>query len=315
MIHDYWMHRKDEEFVKSFLPGIREVLAWHQKNLQQNKLLGKLRYWSFVDWPDEWPWKGSDELSGVPAGALEGNSSILSMQYAYTLAKAAEIFKALGRPAEGEKYAETAKEISSAVYKLCRDKEKGLISDTPDKKEFSQHANVMAVLANVIPKAEEAPVLKRILNDKSLIQCTIYYRFYMNQAFKKAGLGDMYTEMLNPWQNMLSMGLTTFAERPEPTRSDCHAWSASPNYDFLATVCGIEPSIAGFKRVKIEPRLGNLDWVEGKVPHPYGAIEVKFKRKGAGVLAEITLPRDLPGDFVWNGKKVPLHVGYQKIEL
>jgi alpha-L-rhamnosidase len=47
------------------------------------------------------------------------------------------------------------------------------------------------------------------------------------------------------------LGLTTFAEKPDPTRSDCHAWSASPNYDFLATVAGIEPALPGFKTVKI----------------------------------------------------------------
>ena len=27
MIHDYWMHRSDDAFVRSFLPGIRTVLS------------------------------------------------------------------------------------------------------------------------------------------------------------------------------------------------------------------------------------------------------------------------------------------------
>lgn len=33
--------------------------------------------------------------------------------------------------------------------------------------------------------------------------------------------------------------LPTFAEKPDPTRSDSHAWSAPPNYNFLALVAGI----------------------------------------------------------------------------
>jgi hypothetical protein len=44
-----------------------------------------------------------------------------------------------------------------------------------------------------------------------------------------AGLGERYLETLAPWRDMLTMGLTTFAERPEPTRSDCHAWSSGAN--------------------------------------------------------------------------------------
>ena len=37
---------------------------------------------------------------------------------------------------------------------------------------------------------------------------------------------------------MLDLGLTTVPEKPEPTRSDSHAWSAHPNYGLLATVLG-----------------------------------------------------------------------------
>ena len=52
---------------------------------------------------------------------------------------------------------------------------------------------------------------------------------------------------------MLNRGLTTWAETADPTRSDCHAWSASPNYDLLSIVAGIQPAAPGFKRVRIEP--------------------------------------------------------------
>ena len=46
---------------------------------------------------------------------------------------------------------------------------------------------------------------------------------------------------------MLQLGLTTWAEKPEPTRSDSHAWSAHPNYGLLATIIfggGIASTIA-----------------------------------------------------------------------
>jgi hypothetical protein len=114
---------------------------------------------------------------------------------------------------------------------------------------------------------------------------------------------------------MLDLGLTTFAEKPDPTRSDCHAWSASPNYDFLATIAGIEPASPGFKTVKIEPHLGELTEIEGKMPHPDGTISFKLKRKGdTGIEGEITLPENLTGTFVWKGKTLKL-AGKTNIEF
>jgi hypothetical protein len=118
------------------------------------------------------------------------------------------------------------------------------------------------------------------------------------------------------WRDMLKVGLTTFAEKEEPTRSDCHAWSASPNYDFLATICGIMPAKPGFSSVRIEPALGELQQATGILPHPDGDIKVSLQRKGTnGISADITLPGKLTGIFVWKGKQVPLKSGEQKIQL
>ncbi|MBA7607696.1 hypothetical protein ES703_14861 [subsurface metagenome] len=133
---------------------------------------------------------------------------------------------------------------------------------------------------------------------------------------RKAGLADDYVDRLGPWREMLDLGLTTFAEEPDPTRSDCHAWSSSPNYNFLATVCGIEPAEPGFKSVRIAPALGSLTWVEGRMPHPLGDIKVRLQRRGDdGVSGEITLPAKLMGTFVWKDKEIPLRSGAQNIDL
>ena len=99
----------------------------------------------------------------------------------------------------------------------------------------------MGVLAGSIPASQAPAVMQKVLSDASLSQATFYYRFYLNLALQKAGMGDLYYSQLQPWRQMIANGLTTFAENPDPTRSDCHAWSSSPNYDFLATICGVKP--------------------------------------------------------------------------
>ena len=124
----------------------------------------------------------------------------------------------------------------------------------------------------------------------------------MFRALVKTGMADLYIDQIQPWKDMLDIGLTTFAERPEPTRSDCHAWSASPNYDLLAIVAGIMPASPGFKTVKIAPALGDLKAVTATMPHPDGEIKVDLKKEGAQLSVKVELPKDLSGVFEWNGK-------------
>jgi hypothetical protein len=158
--------------------------------------------------------------------------------------------------------------------------------------------------------------MQQILYDTSLSQATFYYRFYLTQALKKAGMADVYYSQLKPWRDMLAIGLTTFAENPEPSRSDCHAWSASPDYDFLATICGIMPASAGFAAVKIQPALGELTMVNGSMPHPLGNIVVSLKRKGVnGIAGAVTLPAGLTGNFIWKNKSIMLKSGSQNIDI
>ncbi len=315
MTYDYWMHRKDDKFIQSLLPNVEKVLAWYERKLDPKKnMLGPLNWWQFVDWAKPWQWDDKANIGGVPNGATLGNSSTISFQYAYTLGQAAAIFETFGQKNKAIYYKNLANLISKSTYEKCYDATRGEVADTPEKKVFSQHANIFAILSSSVPKANQKVVMEKILNDTTLIQATYYFKFYQTQALKKAGLGDQYYSTLQPWREMINIGLTTFAEKEEPTRSDCHAWSASPNYDFLATICGIMPDAPGFEKVLIQPSLGLLNHVEGKMPHPNGEIKVSLKRKGkTGIEAEIILPEKTKGRFVWNRKTLALKAGKQKI--
>ncbi len=316
MVRDYWMHRDDPDFVASFLPGIESVLAFHERHLDESGMLGPVPWWNFVDWTDQWPWDNDLNTGGVPTGAEKGRSSILTLQYVMALQNAADLFRAFHREAEAEHYRALADQVKGSVWGLCWDEKRGLLADSPDKENFSQHANLLAVLTDAAPASIQKELMVKVASDKSLIQCTYYYRFYLYWAMKTAGLGESYIGMLEPWREMLRRGLSTFAERPEPTRSDCHAWSASPNYELLASVCGIEPGSPGFKTVRVEPYLGPLTWVEGSMPHPLGPIQVRFVHEGeSGLSGEVTLPHGLTGNLVWRGKSLALKEGKQKIKI
>ena len=87
------------------------------------------------------------------------------------------------------------------------------------------------------------------------------------------------SNLLNPWRSMVALGLTTWAEQPEPTRSDSHAWSAHTNFDFLTIVAGIRPKAPGFSSVSIEPHLGLLRNVASAMPTPKGMVDVNYVSK------------------------------------
>ncbi|MBW7998000.1 MAG: Bacterial alpha-L-rhamnosidase [Candidatus Glassbacteria bacterium] len=308
MVHDWWMYRGEEDYIRSLLPGIRGVIDWFASRLDRSGMNGALPWWNFADWADEYD-------AGVPPGADEGGSALISLQLVYAARMAAEMAEALGSPGEAERYGLLADRVGKAVLAGCWDQNRGLLAETPARRQFSQHANVMAVLTGLFP-GREREIMERVLTDGRLIQCTYYYRFYLNRALKAAGMGDIYLDQLKPWYDMLDIGLTTFAEKPEPTRSDCHAWSASPLYDFLATVCGVTSDAPGFARVQIAPSLGRLREVSCKVPHPGGFITCSFKRSGkSGLSAEVELPDGVVGTFVWQGDRKPLSSGRQTLQF
>ena len=69
-----------------------------------------------------------------------------------------------------------------------------------------------------------------------------------------------------------------------------------------------------FATVRIAPHLGSLDRLTATFPHPGGDIKIEYRREGSGLDATITLPADLTGSFLYNGKTQPLHTGLNKIQ-
>jgi hypothetical protein len=144
---------------------------------------------------------------------------------------------------------------------------------------------------------------------------SVYFRFYVARAMDHAGLSDLYLGSLGPWRSMLDIGLTTFAETAEPTRSDDHAWSAHPDYDLLTLVAGIRPASAGFHSVLIEPHPASLTEFNATMPHPAGDIVEHARKENGGWVFDISLPPGLAGTIKWNGKSTALVPGANHLDF
>ncbi|MDB5439429.1 MAG: hypothetical protein JWM33_1856 [Caulobacteraceae bacterium] len=314
-LHDFWMHEPDLAPIKRNLDGMRTTLDWY-KAIMHDGLVGPSPGWQFVDW--------RPGLSEMPraGGPPAPDSCIITLLYIGALKEAADIENAVGEPSRATADLAAAEASSQAVRTRCWDAGKGLFATTPEKTAFTQHANILAVLYDVVPKSEQQALLDKVtvrghgIDAPTGITGTSYYfSYYLAQALDHAGLGDRYPEMLQTWRDMLAKNFTTWPEQEDPTRSDGHAWSAHPTEGMLAIMAGVQPASPGFRTVQITPHLGSLTRLDATVAHPNGQIDVSYRLAGGKLQATITLPKALAGSFSWGGKTVALKPGKNAVSL
>ncbi len=307
MIHDYHMYRDDPEFLRQFLPGMKTVLEWFEQKIDKTGMLGPLEWWNFTDWT-----KGFQ--NGIPPGADDGHSANVSLQYVKALQNAAELYRYYHWDDTADRYTKLAENVKKAVYKNCFDPTKMMIAERPEKDVFSQHTNIFAILTDAVPRGKQKYLMKQILKDTSLIQTSVYFKYYLTRALQKVGMGDVYMNQLSPWKYMLSQGMTTFGETDKNPRSDCHAWSSSPCFEMLHTIAGIQPESPGFTSVLIEPNFGQLEDIKASFPHQKGEIQLDLHRNGKKVTGKIILPKGLRGTFKYKGKELDLKSGMNEMK-
>ena len=317
MIHDYWMYRPDSGSLAEWVPHTRSVLGWYARHVRADGLLGRMPWWNFGDWT-------KDFVFGVPPQDADGGSALLSLYYLAALRDAADLEASLGNTAVAQDYRVRAEALGTSVRALCWDDARQLLADTPAHGHFSEQTNALGVLTDVVPGDRQQAVMRAVLAHApaspvpaggEFSPASVYFRFYVARALDHAGLADLYLGSLGPWRSMLDMGLSTFAETAEPTRSDDHAWSAHPDYDLLTLVAGIRPGSPAFATVLVSPHPGDLTSLSARMPHPLGDIVARYEKSAGGWVFDIALPGGLKGTFQFEGRSAPLAPGPNHIDL
>jgi hypothetical protein len=302
MVHDYLMYTDDPQFVRRMLPGVRAVLSYYEGFQKDSGSLGRMPFWNFADWVDAWP-------GGEAPGDDNGSSAVFDLQLALAYDWGAVIEAAVGNGGMAEMDRGKASKLKAWVLAKDWDAARGLFADQPSHRTWSQHTNTLALLAHLLTPVQGRAVFEKMIADPSLAQASIYFRAYTNAALREVGLGERYLELLEPWREILKNGLTTWAEKADPARSDCHAWGASPNFELFRTVAGIDSMAPGFARVRVAPNLGKLTQVHARMPHPKGEIDVVLMKRGGKLMTDVELPAGITGEFEWAGAKRALAAG------
>ncbi len=257
MLYDQWLY--DTEPSPQHLRLAREQIdIWHEQLLPHPER----SYWTFADWCPEWRW-------GEPPGgaqALVHRLTLLMAEIALARMTGGSLDALRSRLSELDPSREPS-EHASALHALCAAE---LVSDEP----------CPVPLTGAPIQLADAP------------RCTYYFAFYKHLA--EANLD--YFSQLGPWREQLRLGLSTFAETPEPTRSDCHAWSAHPLIGFFQQVAGVSSIAPGWSKALIAPRTERIDWFRASIPHPRGELTVAWEG------GDLKIKSPVPYRLVWQGE-------------
>ncbi len=194
---------------------------------------------------------------------------------------------------------------------LCVESLKKLKKHIPGMAGSKQAAALLAISGLVSPDISNSEVLA--LNGS--MGMSTFYGYYMLQARALAGdYPGALDNIREYWGGMIDLGATTFWEDfniewkenaapideivPEGKKdvhgdygdycyksyrhSLCHGWASGPTAWLTEHVLGIKVVEPGASVIKIEPHLGDLEWVEGTYPTPRGILSVKHKKGSDG---------------------------------
>lgn len=221
----------------------------------------------------------------------------------------------------GEELSRTLNDKESE--KLCQSTLKKLRKYIPDITSSKQAASLLGLSGLIAPEKANDEVLAQ----NGVHGMSTFYGYYMLNARAKAGdYKGALDNIREYWGAMLDLGATTFWEDfdinwmknaaridevvPEGKvdvhasyggycykgyrHSFCHGWASGPTTWLSRYVLGVEPLEAGCKKVRITPNLGDLKWVEGSFPTPYGVIEIKHTKQADGrIESEINAPEGI----------------------
>jgi hypothetical protein len=304
-----YLARGDVSFSRRYRDHIEDVLGLFL-SLQDERGLVNGRnvepYGFFPDW-------SATEASGPDAHGTPAYAQMLLMR-AFEIGGAFAV--RWGDAALAERYRSAALKLRHSIRELFWDRSEGAFingldrTGAPDRR-FTPFAQVYAVLFDLASPAEWNSMFNRVLNNParraSNLSISQPWEFL---AYAKAGrTEELLARLRAVWGGLLDRGLTRFPEdirmRDTPDQmltmygqpfgnSLCHAWAgAAPVLALARGVLGIWPLEGGYRRCRIAPRLGGLEWVRGSVPTPTGDIGVDIDSHGA----RVTLPEQVTAEL------------------
>ncbi len=286
-LEDFLMYSGDENLVRELWDCLEGIFKWFEQ-FEQDGLLDNIPYWVFTDWT-------------VPSSRhIHGSTGELNMRRIGALQAATRLARTLNKHDRADYFTLVAEKAKSAVQaRLWSDKE-NMFLDEVDGTLTAEHANILAILYEVAREGQTRRIFEELERRDSLARTSLSYSYYTYRAYEKFGdpaYEKVFHDRLYNWTDQLALHATTWFEKGEPSRSDCHGWGSWIMCDFLTCLLGITPLEPGFGKVKIVPKPMNLAWAKGSIPTVRGKISASWERHGNTIRYELNLPDKMSGVF------------------
>jgi hypothetical protein len=292
ILMDYYDQTADSSILERYRPTAEHILLWFRRKKGTVGLVENLGYWNFIDWAPEW-----GGIQGSVRAAFEGPSTIQNLMYVYGLQLLGRLLGLLGFNDLRAYYLEEGRSIQKIIKEKCWDEKRGLFTEGSEfREEYTQHAQMWAVLTGTVSGGEARALMERVLENRDLIKCTFPLQFYFFRALEETGLYEKTETQWENWKRFLPLNLSTVPETPyDDSRSDCHAWSALLLYEYPTKILGVYPLEPDWKTIGIKPQGLYLGKASGEVWTPAGMVKVSWKYEGKTFSINGNLPADTKG--------------------
>lgn len=299
-IKDYYLYSGDREFVLENLEIIKYIINQRISELEEGLLITpkEIKYWNFYDW--------ADDLSGEPINRtyeLEKRMDApLNLYFIMALEAAAYLLDYCEDSITSGEYKRIAEDLRASFHRKFWNKEKGVYHTylpLKGNEVFSELVQSLAVCAEVVPSQSQAGVLKYISEANDVTKATLSMSLFKYMALMKEPeryAYKVFDDIAAEWGDMLSRNATSFWETKKGANdfnhagSLCHGWSAIPIYFYYAHILGVKPIEPGFQTFVIDPLAPGIYRAEGKVPTPYGEIQVEWSKCGDNIEIKSSYP-------------------------
>ena len=300
MLYDCYLYSGDRSLLEETEDALHILLERFASYLGENSVIENPPDYMFVDWIYE------DGYSlHHPPKAL--GQTVLNAFYYKALCTAAEIENILSNPM-AQTYAERAKALHEAFHTQFYDSEKQLYHSglsTPvkasfwqpensSKRYFSMHANTLAVLYGLCREEDAVRIIRRVIEDKTLITVQPYFMHFVLEAVWKTGLfGEYGLDQIRRWKSMLDVSekalLEGWIQMPGYNYDLSHAWGGTPVYHLPSKLLGLRMLEPGYKKIALSPCLFGLESAQISVPTPYGMLSCRMDENGV----DLTVPEGI----------------------
>ena len=254
-------------------PAILRQLGFHGKAIRD-----------IVDWPQS----GAAGIEKTEEGEADGfvlsrYNAVVNAYHYRTLRMMEQIATVLGHTQDATTYTQDADRFFTLFNQHFFNPQTGCYSDAPGSSHQSLHANMFALAFQLVPAEHLSTVCNHIQSRG--MACSVYGAQFLMDALFEAGVDEYAMSLLNAtgkrsWYNMIRLGSSVCLEAWDPVFKPNldwnHAWGAAPANLIPRYVMGLEPLEGGFRKLRIKPHPGTLEFASAIIPTIQGDVRITY---------------------------------------